>query len=137
MSLADALHKIGIGKLRLVHGGIYRLRDELIHIPDSDAKGDRTKHDFRTVMVLSNDTICLSLSCPCVVVVPLSSKTNIGAETDIVIRKSGENRLQNDSRLMLGYTQPVLKSDFEKQIGRLEDEQWDTVMEQIVWNLDR
>src|SRR5207248_8568239 len=119
MSLADAFHKVGIGKIKAVAGGVYRLRDNVIDIPDSDLAGNRTKHEFRTVIVLSNQNICNSIACPVVTVVPLSHTLEPRAETDLIIGKHDSNRLQSDSRLMFGYMQPVLKSDLEKLIGQL------------------
>jgi hypothetical protein len=38
---------------------------------------------------------------------------------------------------MLGYVQPVLKSDLEEKFGTLSDAEWEDVMGQIVWNFDR
>lgn len=137
MRLADALHKVGIGKLRIIAGGIYRLKDELIQFPDSKVKDNRTRHDFRTVLVISNQIICDSYNCPCVLVAPLSHRLDIKAETDIILQKTSENKLNADGRAMLGYIQPVLKSDLEKHIGTLSDEQWEELMEQLVWNMDR
>jgi mRNA-degrading endonuclease toxin of MazEF toxin-antitoxin module len=135
--ISDAFQRIGIGKVKVIAGGIYKLEDGAIKIPDGDLKGDRTKHDFRTVVVLSNQTICNSVACPVVTIIPLSSKTDSKAETDIVIRKTEENSLAHDSRLMLGYVQPVLKSDLEEKFGTLSEAEWEEVMGQIVWNFDR
>jgi|SRR5579872_4519799 len=135
--LSDALKKIGLGKIRPIAGGVFVLRDKIINLPDGDLAGNRTKHEFRTVVVLSNQTICDSVSCPIVTVVPLSSNLDYGAETDLTITKSKENSLQYDSRLMFGYVQPVLKSDLEKHIGTLNESDWQRVMTKIVWNFDR
>lgn len=135
--ISDAFRKIGIGKIKVVSGGVYRLKDSIVKIPDSDSTGNRTKHDFRTVIVLSNQKICDSLACPVVTIAPLSHITQPRAETDLIIGKSGPNSLAHDSRIMFGYTQPVLKSDLDKQIGRLSDSDWEQVMGKIVWNFDR
>jgi len=135
--ISDAFHKIGIGKIKVIAGGIYKLKDDVVKIPDGDLKGNRTKHEFRTVAVLSNQTICNSIACPVVTIVPLSSVTDSKAETDYTIRKSNENCLERDSRLMFGYIQPVLKSDLEQQFGRLSDAEWEEVMGKLVWNFDR
>ena len=137
MRIADPLHKVGIGKLRIVTGGIYVLKDSLIQLPDAKAKDNRTKHEFRTVLVLPNQKLCDSYNCPCVLVAPLSTSLHIKAESDLIIQKTAENKLRSDSRAMLSYVQPVLKSDLKKHIGTLDDQQWDELMEQIVWNFDR
>jgi mRNA-degrading endonuclease toxin of MazEF toxin-antitoxin module len=135
--ISDAFLKIGIGKIKVIAGGTYKLRDDVIKIPDGDLQGNRTEHDFRTVVVLSNQTTCNSIACPVVMVVPLSHGLTSRAETDLIIRKSPENALAHDSRLMFGYMQPVLKSDLEKQFGLLTDAEWEEVMGQLVWNFDR
>ena len=68
---------------------------------------------------------------------PLSHKLIPRAETDLIIGKSKENGLEHDSRLLFGYIQPILKSDLEKQIGQLDENDWEQVMGKIVWNFDR
>ena len=135
--ISDAFQKIGIGKIKLVAGGVYLLRDEVVRIPDSKLAGKRTKHDFRIVVVLSNQTICNSIACPVITIVPLSHILAPRAETDLILGHSKANGLDHDSRLLFGYTQPVLKSDLEKQLGQLEDSDWEQVMGKIVWNFDR
>jgi hypothetical protein len=135
MTLIDALRKVGIGKQKIISGAIYTLKDELVQIPDGEE--NRTKHPFRVVLVLSNQTVCGSYNCPCVTIGPLSHKTHIKAETDIIIKRSPGNGLDKDSRIMLAYAQPILKADMERHIGTLSDDEWEAVMEQIVWNFDR
>ena len=49
--ISDAFQKIGLGKVKVVAGGVYKLRDDAIKIPDGDLKNTRTKHPFRTVVV--------------------------------------------------------------------------------------
>lgn len=136
MKLGDVLRRVGIGKLPIRAGGIYRLKDDLIQLPDAKEHDNRTKHDFRTVLVLSNQAICVSYSCPCVIVAPMSSKTRIWAETDLIVKATSTNKLNGDGRIMLGYMQPILKSDLEKEIGILDEDQWQEVMVKIVWNFD-
>lgn len=135
--ISDAFKKIGIGKIKVVAGGVYLLRDEIVRIPDSEIAGNRTKHEFRTVVVLSNQTICNSIACPVVTIVPLSHTLTPRAETDLIIGRSEGNGLDHDSRLMFGYMQALLKSDLEKHLGQLDDADWEHVMGKIVWNFDR
>lgn len=135
--ISDAFKKIGIGKIKVIAGGVYKLRDDVIKIPDSDLAGNRTKHPYRLVIVLSNQTICNSIACPVITVVPLSHGLTSRAETDHVIKKTAENGLEHDSRLMFGYVQPVLKSDLAEQFGKLTDADWEEVMGKVVWNFDR
>jgi mRNA interferase MazF len=123
--------------IKLIAGGVYLLRDDSISLPDSDPSGNRTKHNFRTVILLSNQNICNSSACPVVTIAPLSSKLNPRAETDLIIARTPENGLDRDSRVMFGYIQPICKDEFDRQIGRLDDSQWDQIMAKIVWNFDR
>jgi mRNA-degrading endonuclease toxin of MazEF toxin-antitoxin module len=137
MTLSDALKKVGIPKVKVEAGGIYRLKDGLIRLPDGDKQQNRTKHDYRTVLVLSNRLLCNSYSCPCVVVAPMSHLTHFKSEADLIIAKTSSNKLAHDSRLMMSYIQPVLKTDLDKKIGALDDEEWQEVMAQIVFCFDR
>jgi PemK-like, MazF-like toxin of type II toxin-antitoxin system len=137
MSIADAFHQIGFGKIRAVAGGVYTLDDSVIKIPDGDLAGNRTKHEFRTIVVLSNQNICNSIACPVISVVPLSHVLTPRAETDLIIGRDSSNNLEHDSRLMFGYLQPVLKSDLKAKIGVLSEDVWQNVMGKIVWNFDR
>jgi PemK-like, MazF-like toxin of type II toxin-antitoxin system len=123
-------------KIRLVAGGVYLLRDSAIAIPDSDKAGSRTTHDFRVAILLSNQTVCNSIACPVVTIVPLSSKLIPRAETDQIIGRSDKNGLDRDSRIMFGYLQPVMKDEFERQLGEIEQADWNNIMAKIVWNLD-
>src|ERR1035441_1443158 len=104
--LSDAFKKIGIGKIKVEAGGIYRLRDDITKIPDSDLAGNRTKHDFRTVVVLSNQQTCDSLSSPVVIVAPLSHEIEIRPATDLIVGKAPENKLPQDSRFIFRKLQP-------------------------------
>lgn len=132
----DALKAVGLGKIRIVEGGIYRLKDKVIRFPESDKADNRTKHDFRTVLVLSNQKLIDSYRCPCVIVAPMSHLTHFKSEADIIIPKNSTNNLSHDGRVMFGYVQPVLKSDLEKQIGVLTEDEWQDVMEQIIFCFD-
>ena len=121
---------------KLVAGGVYLLRDSAIRIPDSEKGKARRKHDFRVVILLSNQTVCNSSACPVVTIVPLSSKLEPRAETDQIIGRSTKNGLDRDSRIMFGYMQPIMKDEFERYIGEIEQGDWDRIMAKIVWNLD-
>lgn len=135
-SLGDALKAAGLPKITIVEGGIYRLRDDVIHFPDSD-EDTRTKHDFRTVLVLSNKKIIDSYYCPCVIVAPMSHSTSSRSLADMIIEKDKTNNLSKDKqRIMFGHMQPVMKGDLEKQIGVLSEEDWQKVMAKIVFCFD-
>lgn len=131
----DALKEAGLAKIKIVEGGIYRLRDEVIHFPETD-DDDRTKHDFRTVLVVSNQKLIDFYSCPCVTVAPMSSRTHPKSVADLIVKKSASNKLSADGRVLFGHMQPVLKGDLEKEIGILSEEEWQDVMAHIVFCFD-
>lgn len=79
------------------------------------------------MLILSNQKLIDSYACPCVVVSPMSHLVHFKSPADLIISKNSSNGLQHDSRIMLSYIQPVMKSDLEKQIGVLPDEQWQQV----------
>jgi mRNA interferase MazF len=137
MSEPSRLQEATKKKAKLVSGGVYVLRDDFVSIPDGDKAGNRHQHDLRVVILLSNQTVCNSIACPVVSVAPLSSKLIPRAETDLIIGRSTKNGLDYDSRIMFGYVQPVLKDELERQIGELDDREWDSVMAKIVCNFDR
>jgi hypothetical protein len=58
MSFADAFRKIGIYRVAIENGGIYRIRNAAIHFPVEDAKETRKEEEFRTVTVMSNQELC-------------------------------------------------------------------------------
>ena len=130
----DALRRAGIGKNKIVSGGIYTIKDDLVVIPDGTQV--RRKHDFRTVLVISSPYICNSYNCPCVTIAPLSSRIHIKAETDLIIKRTKENGLDRDSRVLLAYIQPSQKTDLDKHLGTISSDDWEQIMAQIVWNFD-
>jgi PemK-like, MazF-like toxin of type II toxin-antitoxin system len=87
------------------------------------------------VLVLSNQRICESTASRVVLIAPLSSKTEIRVESDIFIKKSIRNSLHQNSRILLGHTQPVLKEELHQKIGELDREDWDFVKGKLVWIL--
>jgi mRNA-degrading endonuclease toxin of MazEF toxin-antitoxin module len=136
MRMADAGKAAGLSSRKIVAGGIYLLKDSLIRFSESDAQGHRRKHDFRIVLVLSNQQIIDSYACPCVMVAPMSHRTDYCSLADLLIAKNATNQLKHDSRILMGYLQPVMKSDLEKQIGLLSEEEWQSAMEKIVYCFD-
>jgi hypothetical protein len=136
MSLSGASQAIRAARARIIAGGVYLLRDDVIRFPQSE-HANRTKHPFRIVMVLSNQTTCNSIASPVVTVVPLSHILSPRAETDLVLGRTRTNGLDKDSRLLFGFVQPVLKDHLEKLIGQLDEIEWQQVMGKIVWNFDR
>lgn len=136
MKLADAFIKIGFYRVKIVNGGIYRTKDSAIDFPADDLRGTRTNHDFRTVVVLSNDEHCQSLAEE-VLVAPLSHNLHMKYATDVVIRASKDNGLAQDSRIILSHVQPILKSALEQFFGQFPAWEWETVVGHLLSNIDR
>lgn len=122
--------------VRIVPGGIYRLRDRLIHFPDSDSRKTRTVHQFRTVLVMSSAVVCQSIEYACVIAAPMSHHVHICASVDVIIQPNRENNLDRPGRVLLSYMQPVLKTDFEKQFGVMGYEDWQKIMVAVIAGLD-
>jgi len=138
MTFADAFRKVGIFRVSVENGGIYRVRDGAIDFPAEDAADTRTKHDFRTVVVLSNQEQCSSIDEETVLVAPMSHDLSRKHPTDIIIRASAANGLGGPGgRIILSHTQPILKTALQKQFGRFTDSEWDEVVAHLVSNVER
>ncbi len=136
-TLSDAFRRLGIYKVEIENGGIYRIRDKAIAFPADDASGTRTKHEFRTVVVLSCNDICKDDNEQTVLVAPMSSDTTLKNTYDVKVRKSRENGLNEDGRIIISHIQPILKEAFEKKIGVMPDWDWNVVVAHFVSAIDR
>jgi mRNA-degrading endonuclease toxin of MazEF toxin-antitoxin module len=135
MDLASAIRSAGLSRVELRPGAVCLVKDDIIRMPDGEA--NRTLHEFRTVIILSNDFLCASYACPLVTVVPTSSDLTRKGPAEIIIRGTTNNGFSCDSRVMLSHIQPLIKTDIEKKLGELNLDDWDTLQEQIVRNFDR
>jgi mRNA-degrading endonuclease toxin of MazEF toxin-antitoxin module len=135
MDIQAAVRKAGLAKIELGPGYVCLLRDGVIRLPDGE--DNRDLHQYRTVVVLSNNFLCTSLYCPLVTVAPTSHKLNRRNATEIVVRQSLDNGLTYDSRIMLAHIQPVIKTDIDRKLGELSLADWENLMTQIVKNFDR
>jgi mRNA-degrading endonuclease toxin of MazEF toxin-antitoxin module len=57
--------------------------------------------------------------------------------TDIIIKATKENGLNQDGRIILSHIQPIAKSALEKQFGRFADDEWRQIIAHHVSNIDR
>jgi hypothetical protein len=119
----------------IVNGGIYKLRHRHIRFPEN--LWNPQPHRFRTVIVVSSNEICQSCHCDVVSVAPLSSDLSLMHPTDYVLARSPQNGLRGDSRIALGHIQPVRKTVFERQYGRVTDGDWRAIILKIIDNFDR
>jgi hypothetical protein len=131
-TLADQLKKSGL--IQVAPGEIWSVRDDIVIFPEERQGHERTKHLRRLVLLLSNDWICNSLACPCIQVAPLSHLTDFKSEAEMEIEKSSENGLECKSRILLGHSQPLLKTDLKSKTGKLSLTDWEDVLKKILWN---
>ena len=137
MSLADAFRKIGIYRVVIENGGIYRIRNEAIDFPVEDAKGTRKEEPFRTVTVMSNQQLCDASEEESILIAPMSHDLSMKHTTDIIIPKTKENGLNADGRIILSHIQPIEKKALEKRFGRFSDEEWQKIVAHTLDNIDR
>lgn len=132
-TLSDELKKSGL--VQISPGEVWTVRDSIVIFPEERAGHQRTKHGKRFVLVLSNDWICAALDCPCVQVAILSHLNDFRSTAEIQIKKTDSNGLEHDSRVLLGHSQPLLKTDLEKRMGKLSLTEWEEVLRKVYWNI--
>lgn len=119
----------------LAPAAVVRVKDRKLNFPHNLV--GRKIHESRMAIVLSNDTICALSSDPLIVVVPMTHRTDVQLQTDVVIKRSAENGLDSDSLAELHLIQPLLKDDVLKRVGMLSAKDWDNILERFVWMTDR
>jgi len=137
MSLADAFRKIGVYRVAIENGGIYRIRNAAIDFPVEDAKDTRKEESFRTVTVMSNQQLCDSSAEESVLIAPMSHDLSLKHSTDIIIPATKENGLNADGRIILSHVQPIEKKALEKRFGRFSDDEWQKIVAHLLDNVDR
>jgi hypothetical protein len=122
--------------VRLIPGGIYKLKDDLVKFPDTEARNLRTRHDHRTVLVMSSAAVCHSDDYGCVIVAPMSHLVKYCAGVDVIVNPSRQNGLNAPGRVLLSYMQPAIKTDLTTKIGVMSDEDWQVIMAAVISGLD-
>ena len=137
MDLKSALQKVGLYRVPIENGGIYRVRNNAIDFPVEDAKDTRKPEEFRTVTVLSNQEHCDSGDEEAILVAPMSHDLSLKHKTDIIIKATKENGLNKDGRIILSHIQPIPKQALEKRFGRFPDTEWQQIVAHVLSNIDR
>ena len=109
-----------------VFGDIWKVRDELINIPNADRviKG-RKLHFTRCIIIVQNNEDNFDEDCYTISIAPISSRTDCERKNDVVLFK-GEDGVRKDSIVMLDYIQPMLKKDLYQCVGKIsEDRKYD------------
>lgn len=88
-------------------------------------------------MVLSNDVLCNDLSYPIVTIAPTTHLVDSKTQADFPIQPTEGNGLKQPSLVMLGHIQPIRKVDLQKKIGSLDLDEWERLLEHVLWNFDR
>jgi mRNA-degrading endonuclease toxin of MazEF toxin-antitoxin module len=129
--LKEALEKAGI-KLLLSPGNVVTVKDKEIKFPKQP---DRTPHERRFCVVLSNDFLCETS--PILSVLPLSHQLEFRSSCDVIIKKTTENGLETDSYAIMEQIQPILRTRVLEWKGKLSLTGWDEILRQMLENFDR
>jgi hypothetical protein len=114
-------------------GEIYFIRDALIHFPETHAGQERTAHNSRPVLLLSNERVCRDKIEPVLLVAPFSHLTELKTSGDLYIKQDSINNLPSNSRLILSHIQPVLKIDLGDHLGSMSVSEFERIRGQLVW----
>jgi mRNA-degrading endonuclease toxin of MazEF toxin-antitoxin module len=80
----------------------------------------RTKHERRPVLIVQTDEDNRDVFYPCLLVAPLSSRTDLKSNKDYKL-KANQAGLAKESIVHLGLIQPVLKTDLGGEaVGKLD-----------------
>jgi mRNA-degrading endonuclease toxin of MazEF toxin-antitoxin module len=137
MSLKDELTAAGLSRLNISPGDVFIADDKAVVIPRSVKSSPRKYHEVRTCVVMSNNVLCSDLSYPIVSIAPTTHLVNLKTQADFPILPNKGNGLDLPSLVMLGHIQPVRKVDLRRKIGSLSLDEWERLLEHVVWNFDR
>jgi mRNA-degrading endonuclease toxin of MazEF toxin-antitoxin module len=129
--LASALRDKGISNIKIARGDIFLTKDSAIDFPEGT---ERTKHDYRPVVILQCDEDCKNVLPSTVIVAPLSHRTNNMRRWEYLIPK-GESGLKEDSVVRLAHIQPVRKADLVKKTGKVDPVHMQYIEQALLENL--
>ncbi len=121
MSLKNLIRESLIDTREFSFGQIWTVPDELIAIPDADRIGDRSPHEARSVLIVSNNRGNTNPLNPIVTVVPLSHRIDCMGPGDVQLYR-GRDNLKFDSIARIRLIQPVLKADLIRHIATISDD---------------
>src|ERR1700739_4051683 len=136
MDLREALKGAGVSGLKISPADVFIASDQAIVIPETKTEDRKYHEKGRTCIVLSNRTICSSISFPIVSIAPTSHRVELKAATDFPLKATPENGLNQDSLVMLGHVQPLRKVDLIKKIGVLPPDIWTKLLVHMLANID-
>lgn len=108
-------------------GQIFKVVDSNVQIPDADKAGDRNKHSFRSVIVVSNNLTNTDAHTPTILICPLTHRTDLQRRFDVPLFKS-EDSVMQDCLARLQLIQPICKTDLVDYYGSIsEDKQAEVI----------
>ncbi|MFQ5431982.1 MAG: type II toxin-antitoxin system PemK/MazF family toxin [Nitrospinota bacterium] len=129
--LASALRDKGFSNKKIARRDIFLTKDSAIDFPEG---GERTKHDYRPVLILQCDEDCKNAIPSTVIVAPLSHKIDNIRSWEYLIPK-GDSGLKEDSVVRLAHIQPVRKSDLVKKTGEVGPAHMQYIEQALLENL--
>lgn len=133
MDLRSALLSAGASKIRFTQRDVCLVEDESVVLPQTPDEKRTFHENGRTCVVLSNAHLSVRSTYPIVSIAPTSSQIDLKEEADFELEANSMNGLDKKCLVMLGHIQPVKKSDIFKKIGRLSDEEWDSLCAHLLW----
>lgn len=109
-------------KRKFNYGEIFQIKDNLIRFPE-DGYIKRTKHENRLVVVCHHVKTNSDQRHWSVLIAPCSSQVDYQNPSDLKISPNEMNRIDRDTLIRLGMSQPVLKMDLVGPLGKLSDEE--------------
>lgn len=113
--IQEQFANLKISSLTFQAGGIYKTKDINVLFPSRKKIDDKP----RFVVVMGNPNDLEDPMLPHVSVIPVTTKFELQNTQDYPL-SAGDGNLYSDSLAKVGFIQPILKSDFEYQVGKLD-----------------
>lgn len=111
-------------------GSVWKVDDREVTIPQVDRTDQRSFHDERWVVVISNSSENYHPLCPIVTVAPLSHRVDLKKKHDLELFK-GRDNVKMDCLLQLKLKQPILKKDLYDYNGQIHEDTKDELLVMI------
>jgi hypothetical protein len=133
-TIKSAFEKSGLNTFKqdLFKYDIWVLKDKNVIFPDNK---NRSKHEYRWVIILQNDNDNNSPFVSTVLITPLSSKSKINYKLDYKLHKSKYKFLDKDSYIRFKYIQPILKTSLLEKKGTIHLEKDRKEINNVIFNL--
>lgn len=102
-------------------GQVWLVRDEDVHMPDASIGSGRMMHEFRPVVVVSNNGQNSNAYYPMVTIAPCSTRVDKKQKHDIQLFP-GRDGVNEVCVIRVGLLQPCLKIDLCKYLGMVSED---------------